>query len=35
MPEQHRPGVGMMRLAWTGFAFLLIFCLIWLGWRIF
>jgi Mn2+/Fe2+ NRAMP family transporter len=35
MPEQHRPGAGIMRLAWTGFVFLLIFCLIWLGWRIF
>ncbi|WP_420823073.1 NRAMP family divalent metal transporter [Wenzhouxiangella limi] len=35
MPEQHRPGPGMMRLAWTGFGFLVVFCLIWLGWRIF
>lgn len=34
MPEEHRPGPGVMRLAWTGFAFLVIFCLIWLGWRI-
>ncbi len=35
MPREHRPGPGMMRLAWTGFWFLVIFCLIWLGWRIF
>lgn len=35
MPAQHRPGPAMMALAWTGFAFLVAFCLIWLGWRTF
>ncbi|MFP4208099.1 MAG: NRAMP family divalent metal transporter [Wenzhouxiangella sp.] len=33
MPEQHRPGPAMMALAWAGFVFLVLFCLIWLGWR--
>ena len=35
MPEQDRPGPWLMRLAWTGLGFLVLFCLIWLGWRIF
>ncbi|MGY6555532.1 MAG: Nramp family divalent metal transporter [Wenzhouxiangella sp.] len=35
MPAEHRPGPWMLRLAWAGFAFLVLFCLIWLGWRIF
>ena len=35
MPAEHRPGPGLMRLAWTGFWFLVLFCLIWLGWRLF
>lgn len=35
MPAEHRPGPLMLRLAWAGFAFLVLFCLIWLGWRIF
>ncbi|MFW5816307.1 MAG: NRAMP family divalent metal transporter [Wenzhouxiangella sp.] len=34
MPARHRPGPAMRALAWTGFAFLVAFCLIWLGWRI-
>ena len=35
VPAEHRPGPKLMMLAWTGFWFLLIFCLIWAGWRIF
>nr|WP_223846159.1 divalent metal cation transporter [Wenzhouxiangella sp. AB-CW3] len=35
MPVEHRPGPRLMLLAWSGFAFLVIFCLIWAGWRIF
>lgn len=35
MPAEHRPGPGMLFLAWAGFAFLVLFCLIWLGWRFF
>ncbi len=35
MPAEHRPGPGLMMLAWTGFWFLVVFCLIWAGWRIF
>ncbi len=35
MPAQHRPGPRLMMLAWIGFWFLVIFCLIWAGWRIF
>ncbi len=34
MPEQHRPGRAMMALSWAGLAFLVVFCLIWLGWRL-
>ena len=35
MPVEHRPGPGLMRLAWAGFWFLVVFCLIWIGWRLF
>jgi len=35
MPEQHRPGRALMALSWAGFIFLVVFCLIWLGWRVF
>lgn len=35
MPLEHRPGPWMLRLAWAGFAFLVLFCMIWLGWRLF
>lgn len=35
VPPEHRPGPGMMRLSWAGFWFLVLFCLIWMGWRIF
>ena len=35
MPVEHRPGPGLMRLSWTGFWFLVVFCLIWIGWRLF
>ncbi|MGY6631046.1 MAG: NRAMP family divalent metal transporter [Wenzhouxiangella sp.] len=34
MPIEHRPPPSLMALAWTGFGFLLLFSLIWLGWRI-
>ena len=34
VPVEHRPGPGMMRLAWCGFWFLVLFCLIWIGWRV-
>jgi len=33
-PAQYRPRGALLALAWTGFAFLVTFCLIWLGWRI-
>jgi Mn2+/Fe2+ NRAMP family transporter len=35
MPEQHRPGRALMALSWAGLVFLVVFCLIWLGWRVF
>ncbi len=35
MPAEYRPGPRLMMLAWTGFWFLVAFCLIWAGWRIF
>ncbi len=34
-PLEHQPGPGMRALAWTGFFFLVLFCLIWIGWRVF
>jgi Mn2+/Fe2+ NRAMP family transporter len=34
-PAEHRPGPGLRALAWTGFWFLVMFSLIWVGWRIF
>ena len=34
VPSEHQPGPGMLRLSWAGFWFLLLFCLIWLGWRL-
>ncbi len=33
-PAEHQPGRGLLALAWAGFAFLVLFCLIWIGWRI-
>lgn len=33
-PPEHRPGPALRRLAWAGFWFLVIFCLIWIGWRL-
>ena len=35
MPATHRPGKRLLALAWTGFAFLIAFCLIWAIWRMF
>lgn len=35
MPEEHRPARALRMLSYAGFAFLVIFCLIWLGWKIF
>ena len=35
VPPEHRPGPGLMRLSWAGFWFLVLFCLIWIGWRLF
>ncbi len=35
MPEQHRPGKGLKMLAQAGLIFLIVFCLIWVGWRFF
>lgn len=34
MPEAHQPGPKLLMLAWTGFAFLIVFCLIWAVWRL-
>lgn len=34
-PLEHQPGPGLRALAWAGLAFLLLFCLIWVGWRLF
>jgi len=34
-PLEHRPGPRLLALAWTGFGFLVLFCLIWIGWRVF
>jgi len=34
-PEEHRPGPALRALAWAGFWFLIIFCLIWAAWRLF
>ncbi len=34
-PTDHQPGPALRALAWTGLAFLVLFCLIWVGWRIF
>lgn len=33
-PVEYRPRGALLALAWAGFAFLVVFCLIWLGWRI-
>ncbi|MFU8833033.1 MAG: NRAMP family divalent metal transporter [Wenzhouxiangella sp.] len=33
-PGEHQPGRGLLALAWTGFGFLVLFCLIWIGWRL-
>lgn len=33
-PVEHRPGRGLLSLAWAGFAFLVVFSLIWLSWRL-
>ncbi len=34
-PAEHRPGPGLRTLAWAGFWFLIVFCLIWAAWRLF
>jgi Mn2+/Fe2+ NRAMP family transporter len=34
VPAAHRPGKGLLVLAWTGQAFLIVFCLVWAGWRL-
>lgn len=34
-PAEYRPRGMLLGLAWAGFAFLVLFCLIWLGWRLF
>ncbi len=33
-PSDHQPCRGLLALAWTGFGFLVLFCLIWIGWRV-
>ncbi len=33
-PLAHQPGPRLRALAWTGFGFLVGFCLIWVGWRV-
>lgn len=35
MPAEYRPGPRLRLLAWCGFWFLVAFCLIWVGWRVF
>lgn len=34
-PEHARPGPAMRYTAWAGLAFLTLFCLVWIGWRLF
>lgn len=34
-PEPYRPRGALLALAWSGLVFLIVFCLIWLGWRLF
>jgi len=34
-PAEARPGPGLRALAWFGLAFLTVFSMVWLGWRIF
>jgi Mn2+/Fe2+ NRAMP family transporter len=34
-PAEHQPGPGLRALAWAGLWFLVVFCLIWAGWRLF
>lgn len=34
-PVEHQPGPKLRALAWTGLVFLILFCLIWIGWRLF
>lgn len=33
-PPDARPGPMLRATAWTGLAFLILFCLVWIGWRI-
>jgi len=35
MPADHRPSRRLLILAWIGFGFLVLFCLIWAAWRVF
>jgi len=34
MPEAHRPGRGLLGLAWVGLLFLIGFCLTWIVWQL-
>jgi len=34
MPEAHRPGKGLLALAWSGLIFLIAFCLVWGAWHL-
>jgi Mn2+/Fe2+ NRAMP family transporter len=35
LPAEHQPGPALLALAWAGFGFLVLFSLIWVGWRVF
>ncbi|NBB93142.1 MAG: divalent metal cation transporter [Gammaproteobacteria bacterium] len=34
VPAPHRPSGALLALAWAGFWFLVLFCAIWIGWRL-
>ncbi|WP_258870838.1 MULTISPECIES: Nramp family divalent metal transporter [unclassified Wenzhouxiangella] len=34
VPTEHRPRGGLLVLAWAGLGFLVLFCVIWIGWRL-
>lgn len=34
VPFEHQPGPGLRSLAWIGFWFLVVFCVIWVAWRL-
>jgi hypothetical protein len=34
VPAEHRPRGALLALARAGFWFLVLFCLIWIGWRL-